>query len=588
MGAFLLVNKLESYRTNHALNLFCEMGFSAPRTVEIGNIIIYVYPKMAIQNNNIYTANGYTIISVGTPIYKGMDYNNSLSYLLLDYKDQNIAYDQLSGQFTIIFCHAEKIEILRDSLGCKHIFTDRKYHIVSSHMLPMCECIGVNLHINKIALYEKFLTGFIMPPNTLFSEIVQIDDSVENQINNLGLPVSFIQPQQSKSQGQHSSITYQKCLTDQANELCNYFEKIKEYSENGVDIGLSGGYDSRLVLACLHKFTKKKIHLHSHSTEDVHQEDLKIAYQMANYIGETCYTVATKKLNHCDNIDEILRKSVLYFDGRSSYSIGGCGEVYTASYRSKSTEKTPFTLTGVGGELYRNVFDIGKKRISFDSFMREKVFSPDFQKAVSDNLYREISYSVIDKAALRLNIDKHIRQPKVIAHRYYCEIMMPDGQGVALDAYNQVSCCVAPFMDPHIIYQGYESIPFHRSGGEFEGQLIAYIDSALAAIPSSYGYPIGERTIKAKLKEGIRTYISASLWNRIADIKNRGKKKCDNSSLMNDLYANSKTLKDAYAFMAELFPEIHFEYLLQSSENIRRVQFVAMTLYYFRERIQNK
>ena len=585
MGAFFLVdNSISPNNHNLALDMFQEMGFTLPQMIETGDLTIYVYPKMATCESNIYTENGYTIISIGTPIYKEFNYKDTLCSLLNDYIDQNISYESLTGHFSIMFCHAGKVEIIRDSLGSKHIFTDNKYHIISSHMLPICQCIEDDLHINREAFYEKFLTGFIMSPNTLFDEVVQIDDSIADIINNIDNGVNFTEITRNV-QIKPQSTTCKQCLVDQANELCSYFETLKNYSKNGVDIGLSGGYDSRLVLACLNKYTKEKIHLHSHSTEDVHKNDLKIAYKMAEYIGETCHIVNTKKLNHCENIEEILRKSVLYFDGRSSYSIGGCGEVYTASYRSESTEKTPFTLTGVGGELYRNVFDIGQKKIRFDEFLRNKVFSADFRKAVSDDLFQSISNSVITRAAVRLNVNKHTKQSKAIAHRYYCEIMMPDGQGVALDAYNQVSCCIAPFMEPNIISKGYESVPFHCSGGEFEGQLITYIDSVLASLPSSYGYPIGKRSLKAKIKEGIRTYIPVSIWNRISTIVYGKHSKAEESSVIEELYANSKTIETAYTFMVQLFPEINFDCLLQSGENIRRIQFLAMTLYYFKERI---
>ena len=112
------------------------------------------------------------------------------------------------------------------------------------------------------------------------------------------------------------------CIAEQAKALHSYFDKLKNAASQGIDIGLSGGYDSRLALACLHKFNTGKLHLHSHATENVHQKDLEIAKQMADYIGVPCHTVPTKKLNNSDNVEDILRKSILYFYGRSSFSIG--------------------------------------------------------------------------------------------------------------------------------------------------------------------------------------------------------------------------------------------------------------------------
>ena len=350
-------------------------------------------------------------------------------------------------------------------------------------------------------------------------------------------------------------------------------------------MGLSGGYDSRLVLACIHTFTEGKVHLHSHSTENDHKKDLEIAELMAGYVQVACHVVKTKKLLHSSDIEDVLKKSVLYFDGRSSFSIGGCGEVYTAKYRAESTEKTPFTMTGIGGELYRNVFDMGRKKISFSNFMKENVFSSGFKAAVTDDLYEEQSRGILMRAAKRLDINSNGRISKEIAHRYYCEIMMPDGQGVALDAYNQVSYCVAPFLEPIVIAKGYEAISFHGSGGEFEGQLINIIDSGLASLPSSYGYPINSRPLLSKMKERLRILIPTSMWEKMSRIVYRERQQQID---IIQVYEDCETLKLAYDYISRLFPEINFAALLQSAEDIRRMQFIAMTLFMAKERIETK
>lgn len=585
MGAFFGCNTNRVHNPNPALIMFEEMGFSSPTTLEVGEWKIYAYPKMALSISNILSDNGYTLVSAGTAVYKGLDYSDSLSALLQDYRSDCIDMNQLIGQYTILFCHDNSIEVLCDPLGSKHLFTDKDHSMLSSHMLPICECFDGMLSINRNAFYEKLLSGIIMPPNTMFEEIIQIDKQEGEHITRENIGIEFIQTENIHVP-KSGARTIEECLSHQENALQEYFELLDNSGRNGIDIGLSGGYDSRLGLACLHKFNKGKKHLHSHSTENVHRKDLTIAKKMADYVGVPCHTVTTKKLSHCENVDEILRKSILYFDGRSSFSIGGCGEVYTAQYRKESTESTPFTLTGVGGELYRNIFDIGLKKIRFDHFMKTRVFSQSFMKAIPDYKYREISESIISRSATRLGIDQQKRQSKAIAHRYYCEIMMPDGQGVALDAYNQVSCCVAPFIEPRIIAKGYEAVPFHHAGGEFEGKLIDSIDPGLAAIPSSYGYPIGNRPVKAKIKERLRTYIPSSVWNQLASVSKKTSNISTQEDALKEVYANSQKLEEACAFMRKLFPEIDFTLLLDSSENIRQIQFMAMTIYYSKRRIR--
>lgn len=587
MGAFFICKKEDTNRTKPALDLFTEMGFAPPTSFEVGRWQLFAYPKMVSVASNVVSGHDSKLVSVGTPVYKGLDYAGSLSALLQDFVYHRIDSEQLIGQYTLLFCYGDTIKILCDSMGSKHLFTDNSFSVLSSHMLPICQSLDGNLHINRKAFYEKFLTGIIMSPNTLFHEVVQIDKQIAERITSEDEGIEFIYTPTLRVRKSGVKV-FKESLVEQANELKAYFELLGNSGRNGIDIGLSGGYDSRLGLACLNKYTKERIHLHSHATENDHLKDLTIAQKMADYIGVPCHKVATKKLIHCDHVDEIVRKSILYFDGRSSFSIGGCGEVYTASYRRESTEGTPFTLSGVGGELYRNVFDIGFRSIRFDRFLEDKVFSHSFKNAIPESLYSEMRNDIINRSAMRLGIDQRRRQSKMIAYRYYCEIMMPDGQGAALDAYNQVSCCVAPFLEPRIIEKGYEAIPFHHSGGTFEGKLIEYIDSGLATISSSYGYPIANRPMKARVKESLRTYIPTSLWNRFAIMLRNRQRDHYKLNVFSEFSANNRTLQEAYSYIIDLFPEVNFSKYLQTKEEIRRAQFVAMTLFMFKERIKDK
>ena len=89
--------------------------------------------------------------------------------------------------------------------------------------------------------------------------------------------------------------------------------------------------------------------------------------------------------------------------------------------------------------------------LSLNHLIKEKVFSSNFSMALPRSIYKSISEDLLKRIATRLGIQQYELQSPIVAHRYYCEIMMPDGQGNALDAYNQVSCCIAPFIEKKII-----------------------------------------------------------------------------------------------------------------------------------------
>ena len=74
MGAFLLTDNGHQHDYTPALDLFQEMGFSQPEHLQIGGRTLYVYSKIATGENNIRSDGDYTIVSVGTPIYKNKNY----------------------------------------------------------------------------------------------------------------------------------------------------------------------------------------------------------------------------------------------------------------------------------------------------------------------------------------------------------------------------------------------------------------------------------------------------------------------------------------------------------------------------------
>lgn len=583
MGAVFLYREHAETDVNNAMAVFNRMGFTMPVSFECGGWRIMSFNKLAAVDDSFYRSGDAFIISVGMPVYKGLGYAETLAALLEDHQKGSLKYDELFGHYNLFFCVSGELTVISDEWNEKHLFTDTRFRIISSSMLAVAATMTDRLTVNRTAVYEKLLTGIIMPPDTIFNEIMQIDNSVMASINREERNVRFaIAPQKSFSEEPHKAGRAAS-VKAQAQTLLNYFEKLKSAAKDGVDTGLSGGYDSRLILACANKVFGDKLHLHTHNTEDVHNKDKRIAMMMAGYVKKNCVAVPTKRLNHIEDVDKTLIDNVLLFDGRTSFSIGGFSETYTANYRKTATAALPLTLTGVGGELYRNVFSVSGKYVEFRKFLQTKVFFPEFQEAVGSDIYESACRNVFNKVEKRLGIDIGAKLNINMTHRYYCEIMMPDGQGNVLDAYNQVSGCIAPFLDPSIIREGYRGLKYHVTGGDYEGAIIDFIDSGLASITSSYGYPLNSRPLKARIKERLRSEIPPSFWHVLHRIKERGKPVSNCGSYLMQVCQVSGLMKSAFDSLCEAMPEIDFGFLLKNAELEKTVPFLALSIYLIKE-----
>jgi hypothetical protein len=274
-----------------------------------------------------------------------------------------------------------------------------------------------------------------------------------------------------------------------------------------------------------------------------------------------------------------------FFDGRTSFDIGGLSSTYTTKYRAQSTEGRGFTMTGVGGEVYRNNFSIAGKKIDMQEFLRDSVFNKFFDKAVPENAIREkIKTFHLKKAENRLSTTLKGKVEMLTVRRYYSELMMPEGQGAVIDAYNQVSRCIAPFIEPNIIKEAYKGLKYFGSGGEYEGAIIHYLDPSLAHINSIYGYPFDNISLRYKVKEWVRAHISTSVWDILAQL--RGRNSVDNDkAYLSRVCRKSMLLENALVHLKKLLPEVNYDKLLCGKSAASNVAYLAVVLYQWKDRL---
>ena len=161
-------------------------------------------------------------------------------------------------------------------------------------------------------------------------------------------------------------------------------------------------------------------------------------------------------------------KICFFFDGRTSHDIGGFSATYTANYRLNATDRCMTTLTGVGGECLRNHFCVKGKSINADAFFDDVIFNSHFRKTAGEAVYRRIAEKHLSKCEQLLDVKLHGKVNRINLRRYYSEIMMPEGQGHVIDAYNLVSWCVAPFLDWQVLSVAYCGMPYLGYMGEYE------------------------------------------------------------------------------------------------------------------------
>ena len=257
------------------------------------------------------------------------------------------------------------------------------------------------------------------------------------------------------------------------------------------ELGLSSGYDSRLVLAC-NKFLSHPFSIHTHATAGVHDAEVAIVQKITNDKGLPLREVQSRKMEEQskDRLEKIMKDGLYFFDGRCSHNMGAFSETYTREYKLSVLDNHQLSWSGLGGEIYRNYYFTWREKVDLRSWMDDKVYYKFSKDAVGDrDLYEEMHRHKVRKMSLRIGgsfLNHKVRFLEL--RRYYSEIRMPDCDGNNNNAHNQIAFFHTPFLDPFIIFEGINATPYIGCDGSYQAELIKRLDPELAVYPSHYDH----------------------------------------------------------------------------------------------------
>lgn len=577
-GFFLLEKSDSSLHLDKALKAFSDNGLKNPIKYELGENVLYIYKKLTAEKPCVVEAREGFCAAVGAYIYKGLDYTQSLESTINDYLNGVLDFSEMYGQYTLILYMNKQVLLLSDALSAKHIFSDRQHSFFTSSFFAAVSAVE-NVTINDMSVFEKMLTGIIISPDTLVNEVIQINKDEQIKINEANCGFSFLIHPDIKILPKHR-MGKKESVDAQVECIRRYFETIKPaLNEGRVDLGLSAGHDSSLIFAAINSMYRDNLHIHTHSTGHVHDTEKNAAIAMAEVKGITPTIVPTPRLDEPNiNLSKLLHENLVFFDGRTSHDIGGFSATYRAEYRLMATDGCMTTFSGVGGECFRNHYSVKGRKIDAESFFADKVFNRSFIEAIPNDLFEKVKRYHLSKAGRILNAKLHGKVDRLYLRRYYSEVLMADGQGNVIDAYNTVSKCIAPFLDPHILQEAYRGIKYLGNCGEYESSIICALDSEVGrCVNANNGYPFSHIPYKLRIKEALRASVSTKIWENLNRLKKRriyehaGK-------YFHDVLDTNEELAIAFNKMKEQYTYIDFDIVIRGYAMDALVEYLAMTL----------
>ena len=499
MSVFLLTNNLT--HINHFKNdsVTIERGFKFELETQLGEYFLRIYRHVDDLRPYRISNAGEEIFFFGSVFYKKKFGAEAVKLFHDDLLNSTVDSSMLMGSFCILYLDENKnCNIVNDSGAIYQLYSNEQGDFITNSFL-ISSSIVQNKTINEMAFNANLLIGYIPYPDTLFSVIkrIQCEDKwgkfLLKQFDNID---------------NGKELKNYKDHVDYQTQLINaYINNLSDaLITHGVEMGISGGYDSRLILGML---LDKGIKISAHTHYKKNDADPIIAQQLCDLVGIPLKLISERPaLKRQEDFDAILNGSFLQFDGRVNSMMDFGKFEYTRDYRAKLFKASNIMVSGVGGEMYRNHNFFNRNKISVDQFIvyylinhrNWSIIHPKKKFDFLDYLKVGVEHSLDNKNYVSYKDNK----------RYYKSNWLRDWHGTRNTAENHFSAYVSPFADSFLSNAALRSVAHHGLLGKFEIDLIRSQNPKLTKLNSSYGFAFDDLPFFGGQKELMK--ILAPIW----------------------------------------------------------------------------
>jgi|GEM_PF-5540071 len=278
-------------------------------------------------------------------------------------------------------------------------------------------------------------------------------------------------------------------------------------ASKGVEIGISGGYDSRLLLAALDKY---ELNTQAHTFDKEGDLDPVIAEHVAQLLAVPLRKIKRTTPEGMDTRqqEDQLLDCINFFDGQISNMMHLFGNEYSIKYRKElATEQHQVVLSGVGGEIYRNHNFNPLYACDLSDWIHYYVFSYPVYASITDpSVRKNLTQRLVEAISTKLTLDKpslNFQQTK----EYYTKFFIPAWHGLRNSCENKYGYYFSPFVFPEIVENATRSHRFSKHGGALEAKMIELLNYQVAALTSSYGHNFVSTPWSLRLQQFLKSNL---------------------------------------------------------------------------------
>ena len=492
-----------------ALSAFARMGLSTPRLITGENYALAVFPKRQTREIALVQfRNGDFVFTCGTLIYNSAIGKAAATAFYRDYGEVSGWSEKALGHYAVILRKSGKTRIILDGFGGFLVFHDSTRVIASSSFLAVASALD-RVTLGTQGACEFVFNGVVSGNATVFDEVslapvnatIEVGDQrLEFRHHSLTVPTIA------------SSEPFEAMVERSMELLDGYFSAVTTSFGDQVTCALSGGYDSRLILAMLRRHgVSPRVYVYGPPGD----KDVCLARVIAQGEGFALEIVDKDKQVAFvpSEFGGVAHDNFLASDGYTWSGIFNNGA--ESAQRASRVSGNALALNGGGGEIWRNFFYLPDRTYS----PRELLWSfySQFDPETCTSAFDQEAYfrQLEDKLeALIGRSYQSLPRPLVewLYHHFRCRAW-DDRINNINNIYGYVAL---PFLERPLTEHA-SVIPIGwKNHGAYEAELIRRADPRLASYPSGYGHDFSGRPPLVRRLTDYGTYLRPPWLRRFA------------------------------------------------------------------------
>ncbi len=437
-------------------------------------------------------------------------------------KNKNLKDLDLRGNFLLICYFKENLFVTQDLFGSYGCYTDDSHNWLTTNYIAGSYLID-KFEFNRQEYLESCLFGIVFGRKTVLNGINTLEPTLVYEINsNKCFSKSFNIPE--------LIFDREECLEANLSAILEEFQ-VYYKNFNKISTALSGGFDTRLLLAACRK-TGINPSLYVYGNEN--SSDVRVAKEIVSGEGLS--------IDHFDKTKHVLDESdnPLEFIFRNFWDHDSKGYLFEdnidTSLRLERAKNCGLLLNGWGGGVYRDFSLLKFKEIRLKNYLRNFYDTGELESfgIDVDQFWENIEEKVFDQIK-RFGISKRTfsrdeAERVFLIHRINFNI-----PNTIIN--NYYGNAILPFTSKQVGLMMF-SIPYQfKKFGRFESDLIKRLDPKLASYNSEYGFNfLNGPSFNYKLKQSILSNLNPNMKSLLRSILKTSEK----SSRSNPFSPNNK------------------------------------------------